>query len=92
MKNNATNPQLSQLSYENRSFPFMLGKITKTLSNSFHKMISRNSAASVCSGLADLSKHWTQFHSKGQKNPSTNCSKIILGFQQHKEDANAHNC
>lgn len=33
--------------------PFML-EITKTLSNSFQKMIRRNSASSVCSGLAWL--------------------------------------
>lgn len=57
MKNNTANPQLLQLSYINRTVPFMLEKIAKTLSNSFHKMKRRNSAASVCSGLADLSKH-----------------------------------
>lgn len=42
MKNNTTNPQLSQLSYINRTVPFMLEKTAKTLSNSFHKTVRRN--------------------------------------------------
>lgn len=82
MKNNATNPQLSQLSYKNRTVPFMLGKITKTLSNSFHKMIRRNSAASVCSGLAWLTYANTEHNStaKVRKIPQQIAAKLSWVF------------